>query len=62
MADTPYRIVQWATGSIGQIGIRHFVDNPAFELVGVYVTSADEGRQGCGRARRHPRHGRAGHR
>jgi 2,4-diaminopentanoate dehydrogenase len=39
MADGPYRVIQWATGSIGQIAIRHFVDNPAFELVGVFVTS-----------------------
>ena len=34
-----YTVIQWATGSIGQIAIRHFVDNPVFELVGVYVTS-----------------------
>ncbi len=34
-----YRVIQWATGSIGQIAIRHFSDNPLFELVGVYVTS-----------------------
>jgi hypothetical protein len=37
-----YRVVQWATGSIGQIGIRHFVDNPVYELVGVYVTNPDK--------------------
>jgi len=34
-----YRVIQWATGSIGQISIRHFAGNPAFELVGAYVTS-----------------------
>jgi 2,4-diaminopentanoate dehydrogenase len=39
MADGSYRVIQWATGSIGQIAIRHFVDDPAFELVGVFVTS-----------------------
>jgi 2,4-diaminopentanoate dehydrogenase len=39
MSNQRYRVVQWATGSIGQIGIRHFVDNPTYELVGVYVTS-----------------------
>jgi hypothetical protein len=39
MSKAPYRLIQWATGSIGQISIRHFVDNPAFELVGVLVTS-----------------------
>jgi len=38
MSDQRYRVVQWATGSIGQIGIRHFVDNPTYELVGVFVT------------------------
>jgi 2,4-diaminopentanoate dehydrogenase len=38
MTNRRYRVVQWTTGSIGQISIRHFVDNPAYELVGVYVT------------------------
>ena len=42
MGGRPYRVVQWATGSIGQISIRHFVENPAFDLVGVYVTSPDK--------------------
>ncbi len=37
-----YRVIQWATGSIGQIGIQSFARNPLFELVGVYVTSADK--------------------
>ena len=39
MTDRSYRVIQWATGSIGQIAIRHFVENPIFELVGVHVTS-----------------------
>jgi hypothetical protein len=39
MAEKTYRVIQWATGSIGQISIRHFAENPIFELVGVYVTS-----------------------
>jgi hypothetical protein len=38
MTET-YRVVQWATGSIGQIAIRHVVDNPIFELLGVDVTN-----------------------
>ena len=38
-AERRYRVVQWATGSIGKISIRHFAENPNFELVGVYVTS-----------------------
>jgi 2,4-diaminopentanoate dehydrogenase len=40
MGDRPYRVIQWATGSIGQIAIRHFAENPDFELVGVWVSSA----------------------
>jgi hypothetical protein len=36
----PIRVIQWATGSVGQIAIRHMADNPAFQLVGCYVTSA----------------------
>jgi 2,4-diaminopentanoate dehydrogenase len=41
MSSNPetYRVIQWATGSIGQIAIRHFASNPNFELVGAYVTS-----------------------
>jgi hypothetical protein len=39
MSQSNYRVVQWATGSIGQIAIRHFVDNPVYELAGVHVTS-----------------------
>ena len=39
MTERRYRVIQWATGSIGQIAIRHFAENPNFELVGVYVTS-----------------------
>lgn len=39
MADRPLRVIQWCTGRIGQIAIRHFVANPFFELIGVYVTS-----------------------
>jgi hypothetical protein len=39
MTQSPYRVVQWATGSIGQIAIRHLLDNPVYELVGVHVTT-----------------------
>ena len=34
-----YRVIQWATGSIGQVAIRQFAGNPIYELVGTYVTS-----------------------
>lgn len=39
MSNRTYRVIQWATGSIGQIAIRHFAADPAYELVGAYVTS-----------------------
>ena len=42
MSKRRYRVIQWATGSIGKISIRHFLENPSFELVGVYVTSTDK--------------------
>jgi hypothetical protein len=38
----PLRVIQWAMGSIGQIAVRHMVDNPAFEVVGCYVTSDEK--------------------
>jgi hypothetical protein len=43
--DERYRVIQWATGSIGQIAIRHFSDNALYDLVGVYVTSPEK--SGC---------------
>lgn len=29
VSEPTYRVVQWATGSIGQIAIRHFAENPS---------------------------------
>ena len=40
VSTSTYRVVQWATGSIGAQAIRAFAANPTFDLVGVYVTSA----------------------
>lgn len=34
-----YRVIQWATGNVGRIAIRHFVGNPTYDLVGVLVTN-----------------------
>jgi len=48
MSDRTYQVIQWATGSIGQISIRHFAQNPAFELVGAYVTSEEKVGQDAG--------------
>jgi hypothetical protein len=32
-----YRVVQWATGSMGRTSLRRILDHPDLELVGVYV-------------------------
>jgi hypothetical protein len=37
-----YRVIQWMTGDVGQVGIRHFAENPVFDLVGVLVHSEDK--------------------
>lgn len=42
MSEKTYRVIQWATGSVGQVAIRHFADNPAFELVGALVTNPEK--------------------
>jgi 2,4-diaminopentanoate dehydrogenase len=40
--DRTYRVIQWMTGDVGQVGIRHFADNPVFDLVGVVVHSPEK--------------------
>lgn len=42
MSTKPYRVVQWATGNIGKASIRHLVENPAMDLVGVLVTDLEK--------------------
>ncbi len=42
MSTKPYRVIQWASGKVGQVAIKHFTENSAFDLVGVYVTSPDK--------------------
>lgn len=34
-----YRVIQWATGSMGRTSLRRIIDHPELELVGVYVYS-----------------------
>ena len=34
-AEKKYRVIQWGVGNVGTIALRHFVHNPAYELVGV---------------------------
>lgn len=40
MSKSRYRVIQWATGRLGKIAIKHFSENPVFELAGVFVTDA----------------------
>jgi hypothetical protein len=37
-----YRVIQWMTGDVGQVGLRHFADNPVFDLVGVLVHAPEK--------------------
>ncbi|VXD04218.1 conserved hypothetical protein [Pseudomonas sp. 9AZ] len=41
-AKFPYRVVQWATGTLGQESLRQIIDHPDLELVGVYVYSSSK--------------------
>ena len=34
-----YRVIQWATGSMGRTALRRIIDHPDLQLVGVYVYS-----------------------
>lgn len=42
MSQDRYKVVQWATGTVGKTSLRHFIENPAFEIVGVLVTNPDK--------------------
>ena len=42
MSQKTYRVIQWATGTVGKVSLRHFIENPAFELVGVLVTNPEK--------------------
>ncbi len=35
----PYRVVQWATGNVGSRALRHVIEHPDMELVGVWVSN-----------------------
>lgn len=42
MSDKRYRVIQWATGRLGKIAIRHFAEDPRFQLVGCYVSNPEK--------------------
>src|SRR5262245_53852854 len=37
-----YRVIQWMTGDVGQVGVRHFAENLVFDLVGVLVHTPEK--------------------
>jgi len=39
MSEKTYRVIQWATGTVGKVALKHFIENPVIELVGVFVTN-----------------------
>jgi len=42
MSQKTYRVIQWCTGVVGSAALRHFIENPVFELVGVLVTNSEK--------------------
>lgn len=48
MAQKTYRVIQWCTGVVGRTALRHFIENPAFELVGVLVTNPEKADKDAG--------------
>lgn len=42
MSHKSYRVIQWATGVVGKSALRHFIENPVFELAGVLVTNPEK--------------------
>jgi hypothetical protein len=41
-AGKRYRVVQWATGNVGSRALRHAIEHPDLDLVGVWVHSANK--------------------
>jgi len=42
MSQKTYRVIQWATGVVGKASLRHFIENPIIDLVGVLVTNPEK--------------------
>lgn len=42
MPQRTYRVIQWMTGDVGQAGLRHFLENPVYELAAVVVHSPEK--------------------
>lgn len=53
--DKPFKVIQWATGSMGKACLRAVIDHPDLELVGLYVYSDKKAGKDAGEiARRDP--------
>ena len=48
MSDKKYRVIQWATGTVGKAALRHFIQNPVIDLAGVLVFNPDKVGQDAG--------------
>ncbi|HSI18602.1 MAG TPA: hypothetical protein VK980_12580 [Sphingomonas sp.] len=42
MSEKTCRVIQWSTGVVGKAALKHFIENPVIDLVGVYVTNPDK--------------------
>ncbi|MCW1401682.1 hypothetical protein OKA06_04845 [Novosphingobium sp. MW5] len=42
MTTKTYKVIQWATGTVGKAALKYFIENPVTELVGVLVTNPDK--------------------
>ena len=43
-----YRVIQWATGTVGAVSLRHIIENPDYELAGVLVYNPDKSGKDAG--------------
>ena len=43
-----YRVIQWATGNVGQLALRGIIEHPELELVGLLVHSAEKAGRDAG--------------
>src|SRR4030095_327189 len=48
MSDKKYRVIQRATGVVGTAALRHFIQNPLIDLVGVLVFNPDKAGKDAG--------------
>ncbi len=48
MPQQTHRVIQWMTGDDGQIAVRHFVENPVFDLVAVLVHTREKAGKDAG--------------